>query len=678
MKISNEQLATRLHGILQTCAGWEGDRLAADRKKALDYYAQRKRGDEVKGRSDVVDGTVSAMVEANLAQMADSFDSDAIVEYSATGKDDDTQSELESYTVTSMVMQDNPGYTVLCEAIKDALLLRNGWVRVYVDENTVSETIEFSDFSPEALADLEGPGVTNELLEYDKNERTARVRVLKTTRKFLVESEDPANIFYLKDWHTTDVQEIPFIAIRHLEAREKLLRRGFKPSLVKRLRAVNQDHKNDSTARNPSDASQYVPPVDSSQDLIEWYECYVLVDAGKGISERRRIGLGGAPGHDMILENEPVNWVPLATGTAFVSPHRLTGISLYDKLKQNQDINTGLERALLDNAAAVNKNRTAYLQGLVNPDDLADGRINSNIRVKPRVGDVRQAITTFGVADISDGLLKNLNYQRQKRTELGGASLELATGQMQMAGGRIGSQGVDRAFSVMEQLAAHMTKNVAQSLIRNVFLLAHGTIREFFDEPVEVKINGKWQSPVPAQWNPRTRLTVKIGMSPGERARRVGTLAQIVQSQFDLANNDMDDVLVNINGFYKALTDWARESDIPNPEQYYLDPASEESQAALKSKTAAEQAARKEQQALTSMAVGLEQLRVAVDKYTVDTQKQFDYWSETLRAEIEEAKIVGKVTGDLVSQTKFGNEGKSTNGQGRGNDNDPADEGRDS
>jgi hypothetical protein len=225
---------------------------------------------------------------------------------------------------------------------------------------------------------------------------------------------------------------------------------------------------------------------------------------------------------------------------------------------------------------------------------------------------------------------------------------------MQMAGGRIGSEGVDRAFSVMEQLAAHMTKNMATSLIRNVFLLAHATMREFFDEPVNVKVNGRWESPVPSQWQPRTRVRVKNGMSPGERARRVSTLRGVVDSQIALAREGMDEVLVNIEGFYRALTDWGRAADLPTPEQYFLDPSTPASKQALKKKQ--EDAARdaEAQRALMAQAVGLEQLRTAFDKYRHDSELQFKYFAEILGAEVAEAKIVGEATADLVKATKFG------------------------
>lgn len=662
---------SKIRGQLMECAGWDGDRISSDRKRAHDYYHMRPRGDEVRGRSNVVSGDLSAMTESNLAQMLEAFTHDAIAEFDATGPEDDDQAALESHAVNAAVMKDNNGHQELGAAIKDGLLLRNGWVKPYVEitEHTESKTLNNANHETIAALREEIDG-TVRVLEYDKDANRAEVRITKTVKRFICESVDPADVLYPKQWNKLDVQEVPFIAIRHVEARSELLRRGFPKAKVNRLKAYNMDTKIDSLARDVGETGMLPHAIDSSQDLIEWFECYVLMDSGDGTSERRRVAITGA-NYTTWLENEPASLVPLATGSPFINPHRLTGISLFDKLFQNQDINTGLKRALLDNVNTVIKNRIAYLDGKVNTDDLEDGRPNGSVRVKANVGDVRTALYAFNTPDLSQGILANLEASRKERTEMGGASLDLATGQMQLSGGRVGSQGVDRAFSVMEMLAAHMCKNMATSLVRNVFLVAHATLREHFDSPINVKINGRWKSPVPSDWQPRTRLTVKIGMSPGERARREAAQRNILDTQLTLADKGMDRVLVNIEGFYKALTDWGRAAEVPNPEQYYIDPSTPESQQALAQK---EQQRAEEAEAsrnLMGIAVGLEQIRTSIDKYKADQDTAFKYWSETLRAEIEEAKIVGQATADLIKQTKFGDNGngeetRERTGQTRG------------
>ena len=199
----------------------------------------------------------------------------------------------------------------------------------------------------------------------------------------------------------------------------------------------------------------------------------------------------------------------------------------------------------------------------------------------------------------------------------------------------------------MEQLAAMMTKIIARTLIRSVYLLTHETLRRFFNEPVNIRRSAGWSQPIPSEWKKRTILTVKPGMSVGERARRISTLGAILDKQMALSDQGLDDVIVNINGFYAALMDWARASEVAQPEQYFIDPTSEASIEALKRKQAAQQKDKENQATLIDQALGLERLRTAFEKYKQDTDLQFQYWEANLSSEVEEAKIVGKASIDL-------------------------------
>jgi hypothetical protein len=263
--------------------------------------------------------------------------------------------------------------------------------------------------------------------------------------------------------------------------------------------------------------------------------------------------------------------------------------------------------------------------------------------------DVRAAVAAFTIPDISQGVLLNIENQRQTRSEMGGAALTLATGELQL-GDRAGSQGIDRAYSVMEQLSAHMTKVIAKTLIRSLYLLAHDTMRANFDFPVSVKKGGRWKSSTPSEWPKRDNVWIKPGMSPGERSRRVAMLDKMMSNQIALASQGMDEVLVNLDGFYSTMIDWARAGDISHPERYVVDPQSPEAQKAIaeKQKTAAAQT--QAQQQLISQAISLEQIRSAIEKYKTDVETQFKYYEANLRAEIEEAKIAGNAAMTLLEQ----------------------------
>ena len=646
--MKNDELVVALKRQLNQCAGFEGDEIADARRKALDYYFQRPNGTEVPGRAAVVSGDISAMVEANLAAMLEAFENDHIVEFDADGPEDEEQVQLESDVVSHFVMKANSGAYHLGQAIKDALLLRNGWLKVWCDETRKARTEEYRNVTPEALVELMSrPGVECEIKTYDESDGYLKLRCVYVTKRFRAEAVAVENIFYPKSYDGADfaaIQDIPFIAERHVETRSELVRRGFSKAKVDRLPAYRGDTKTDAGARNPASLQDHGPGVDASSELVEWFETYVRFDnSGDGIAELYKVCWAG----DEILKREPASLVPYAAGLAIIAAHRLTGISLWDKLHQTQDVSTALQRALLDNVSATSKNRLAYLDGKANPDDIADGRVNGAVRVKPNVPRVGDAIMPLAVPDTSTGVLAAIQYQNRIRTELGGAALDLQSAEAQISK-QVGSMGVDRIYSVAEQLAAHMTSNIAQTLIRSTFLLAHATLREHFEEPVRIKQEGNWREAVPARWPVRERLTVKIGMSPGERARRQAALDKLLQAQIALAERGMDEVLVSASGFYSLLMDWARVSDIPSPERYFIDPRSDESQQAAAEKARQAEEVKKQQQQLVAQAVELEKIKTALDKYKSDADRQFKYYDAVLSAEIEEAKIAGQATVDLL------------------------------
>lgn len=645
------ELVQSLKQQLQHCAGFEGDELSANRKQALDYYFQRLRGDEQPGRSAVVSGDLSAMVEANLAQMMEAFTSGRVCDFDPLDAPDKEQAALESDAVTYFVMKKNNGWLTLASAIKDALGLRNGIIKAWIETRREVRYETYSKVKTQEVRTelMHRPGIEcSQVGQWKPADGLLQLKCLRTVRIFRCDAVALENFLYPKDYDSLDLQRIPFCAERHITARSELVALGFAAEVVNKLKATRVRIDTAGQARNPRSIGPVGPkPADKSQELVEWFEIYDLRDQdGDGIAERRRSVLAWADGE--LLADEPVNVVPYATGVALLNQHRLTGISLHDKLKQTQDKHTGLERALFDNVNASNKNRTASLDGAVNADDLADGRHNGNIRINPRkVADVRQAVMAFAVQDTSANILQNIEAVKRERAELGGAALDMASGPMQL-NDRMGSQGVDRVYSVMEQLAALMTRNIAATLIRNTWLLAHATLREGWRDPVPIQRAGAWESPVPQKWRERDMVTVKPGMSPGERTRLQNALGKMLDWQVMLAEKGMDEVLVYIDGFYKLIMDWARVAEVPLPEQYFRNPQSPESKQAAQAKQQAAAQQQAQKQKLMQQAIGLEQLRTAVEKYSGDADRQFKYWDAVLKAEIEEAKIVGSATVELV------------------------------
>ncbi len=636
----NRNLAQRLKQLLVNCIGYEGDELANSRKMSYDYYFQRKRGDEVEGRSEIVSGDLSSMVEGNLSQMVEPLLAKRIAEFCPYAQEDEEQAQLESDCVHEMLFKRQNGFIEVTSAIKDAMLLRNAVVKVFVDERTFTSQVQRENVDPivvEKVLEEIGKSAKVDVHAFDPETGKLSATVTKVTRKFCVESIAPENFLFPKNWHRQDLEGIPACFERHVEPRSSLIERGFPRDKVAKLRRFNNPYQAASDARLPRNVTPHSLPLDKSQELVEWYEGYVKMDDGTGASELRRICFSSTPA--IILEDEPADLVCYATGVIIINPHTFMGISLFDKLKSVQDTNTALNRGLLDNLNATSKNRLAALDGVVEEADLTDGRVNGAVRVKPGlVNDVRAAVAALAVPDTSGNILLNIEHMRRVRSEMGGASLDMATGQMQL-NDRLGSQGLDRAYSVMEALAAFMTRVVAHTLIRQMYLVAHETLRTQWSGVVTFKRGKNWLQQEPSKWQVREAVTINMGASPAERTRIAAVLDALMHKMAELAAAGMEDVLVDVVGFYNCIVQWLRVNDIDIPEQYVIDPRSPQGTKALRDRAQSRQAAQQKQDAMVTQAIALEQLRVAFEKYRTDAELQFKYYDAVLSAQIEEAKL---------------------------------------
>jgi len=660
------ELAAKIKTLLVNCIGYEGDELSESRRQAYDYYFQRARGDEIAGRSQMVSGDVSSMVDGNLAIMTEPLGGKRIAEFCSYDQVDEEQAQLETDCCHEMLFKRQNGFVEVASAIKSALLVRNAVVKVYVDERTHVKTINKMDVAPEVVTDvLDKIGETT-VHSYDPDTGQLSATVKKTTRKFRVEALPIDNFLFPKFWHRQDLEDIPFCAERHVETRSTLIERGFPRWKVNRLTKYNVLNSSVADSRLPRNLSSntFANPFDRSQESVEWYECYVKMEDSDGGATLHRVSVSG----NYVLENTEADLVCYATGVAIVNPHTFIGISLFDKLKSVQDSSTALNRALQDNLNATNKNRTAHFDGLVEESDLNDGRINGSIRVKPGViGDVRAAVAAFAVPDTSANILANIEHMRRVRSEMGGATLDMATGQMQL-NDRVGSMGLDRAYSVMEQLAAFMTRMLANTLIRSMYLIAHETLRMQWPEVIQFKRGNSWVRTNPSDWQVRDSVLINLGASVGERQRVAAVLMTLITTMAELAKQGMEDVLVNIQGFYTALMDWLRINDIDTPEKYFIDPRTPPAQKALQNKAMQAQASQNKQDAMMQQAIALEQLRVALDKYQSDGELQYKYYDSVLSAQIEEAKLAVSGVLDMVKARQTAQSAAQGKGVTDGND----------
>ena len=133
-KVTEEELVSRIKTEITDSLGY-GDEISKQRETAMEYYYGLPFGNEVEGRSQFVDSTVADTIEWIKPSLMRVFASgDEMVKFSPHGPEDVQMAEQATDYVNYVFTKDNPGWEILYSWFTDALLSKNGIVKVWWNE----------------------------------------------------------------------------------------------------------------------------------------------------------------------------------------------------------------------------------------------------------------------------------------------------------------------------------------------------------------------------------------------------------------------------------------------------------------------------------------------------------------------------------------------------------------
>ncbi len=663
------ELASMLGNQISGARDFAQDFLEENRREAWKYYLGRRgrdpdlsattdrEGYTRSGGSEAVSEDVSDMVEALMATIMPIFGAKVPVFFGPAGPDDAEQALAETMAVSHILMDANNGWIILAEAIKDALLLRNATVKVWIEDEITTERRQFKDISDADLGEFMAavpPDIKATITS--RNGQKAGVTLSKTVKTPKVAAVQQSHFLVDPNHDSIFIQDSHFIAERKFSSRSELLAMGFPKAKVDKLPAFTQDTDIDSTAKNIEGISQALERPTFDSDVIEWYECYQRIDmTGNGRSELMQFDWSNS----FLLNKQPAPRIPYATGTAWLVPHRYSGLSVYDKLQQITDIKSRVLQQYLDNLTTNNTARTAVNENTVNIDDMLAGRSNAVIRNDGPPGD--GDILPFPTNDTGQSSQALLQYMDQVRDQRAGAALSFQQPQDQLAKANVSAASADRQMSPGEQMAAMVARTLAETLMRSIFLLLHATLRGSGLEPFFVNRSGEWQQQDPSQWVRRQRINVKVGLSPAERNRKATALQTTIAQQLGIFQQGGANIMVDMNGIHRAMLDWSLAVDLDDADVYWIDPESQKSQQAAKQQSEAKQAEQAAQlEAFTAEATAAD--ANSQRDFEIDQMKiQLEYFKAILDSEVEDAKLIA----DAVQQATAA--GAKDSGKNSGN-----------
>jgi hypothetical protein len=655
--MNKSERAAKVWQALNEASDWSKQNLAQIRQQAWNYYLNRPRGDELAGRSQVQDTTLRDFHSALMATIMPSYATDHVVQFEPMGQGDEDQAEAESAAVNSVFTEDNSGYLELSNAVSDALLFRNGVLKVWVEDQTETIIRRFNaQMGPVAMA-LKEQGIDAKV--YTENELTVAEYEL-TTQKLRVMAIEPSYFIVDPNQQNQDLQGSALIGERVILTRGQLKDMGVSRSDIDGCPQISDDGITGPLTAGDVQA-KFVEGASSSYTGPQWederVDCYWVHMLMGGKKWRYLVS------NQLILLEDSVAFFPYASGSGFLVPHRWSGLALIDMLKQTVDSKTSIVRQFLDNLNHANNQRYAYNPNETDQGDIQNSAPGRGIRSTNPAG-----IVPFPVLDVGSNSLSALAYFDDIAGKQAGAALDMASGEAQSVKD-VSGLSVEMQLGPKEQLASYISRNLAETLVRNTFLLIHRTLREQWEGPITYRKSGNWQEVNPGEWMPRTRLNVVVGLSPGDRRRRKVNLQEVIQYQMGMIQGGTANITTTWRGVYAALTDWMKACELDGMEGYFLDPAGQESQQGQQAAQQQSQSDQQMQQQMLQIQMQMEQQKAQIDaqkleldKYKHDTELQFKYWEANQDAEIEEAKLVEQGTQARIAAASTQNAG-GTNGK---------------
>jgi hypothetical protein len=584
---------------INNAMGYMGGNLSSQRKKSLEYYMGEPLGTEIDGRSQVVSTDVADTVETILPNLLKIFtSSDQTVKCEPVKAEDVALAEQATNYINYIFNKDNNGFSILYTWFKDALIEKNGIVKVYWDESekVEQETYEnLNDQEYKILLDNDDVEVVQEesfvdekakqQLEEIKALAEAQGQVMEdiptpklhnciikrtsSSGKVKIENIPPEE--FLIQRSAKSIEDADFVAHRVLKTRSELIQMGFDRDIIENLPTQNNITFNDERLARFSDIDESPlndAPDESTQD-IEIYECYVKCDMdGDGIAELRKVIVAGSEA-STILENMPCDFIPFCSLTPVPMPHRFYGRSVSELVEDVQLVKSTVMRQLLDNMYLTNNNRVAIMDGMVNLDDLLTSRPGGVVRTKQPPSQVMLPMQNQTISQQAFPLLEYLDTVRETRTGVTRYSQGLDADALNKT-----ATGVNTLMSQsqmrMELIARVFAETGIKDLFRRIFEL---TVKYQNKERI-VELNNKFVAVSPTEWKNRYNISINVGLGAGSKDQQIVMLNNILQKQlqaFQLQGNK-EYPMVTLKNIYNSLAKIIEEAGLKNVENYFVNP----------------------------------------------------------------------------------------------------------
>ena len=581
MKLQDMEIIARVEAEENIAYGVNDSALSNDRAAAIDYYLGQPFGNEEEGRSQVVSYDVQDTIEAALPQLLKVFVAgDKVVQFDPKGPEDQEAAEQETDYINHIVMEKNEGFKTFYVWFKDALLSKNGYVKVYAEEEEEVEEYEYkglTDAQLQMLASdentevLEHTAYPDPTINMDALYQQAamngvdpmsvmqpmlhdvKLKVTEKKTEINIENVAPENMMVSVEVSGPNLQDARFVQHREVMQLSDIAETFDKPleyikSIMSDLRDTFEEESN---ARDIYD-EEYDRAIESDEALVK--DTYIKLDG-----ERHRVVILG----NTILYKEKCEYVPFACITPMIMPHRHIGRSYADLTMDIQLIKSTLIRGQLDNMYLANNGRYA-ISDRVNLDDMLTSRPGGIVRVEGDPGSGIMPLSHPPLPASSFGMVEYMDSMKEKRTGVTAYNQGLDANSLNKT-----ATGVAQIMNASQQRIELVARTFAETGVKELFKLVHRLVRTTLTKPDIVRIRNKWVEVDPREWEDRKDLSISVGLGAGNKDQQLVHLTTILNMQKEAIQVG----LTNPEKIYNALAKLTQNAGFKNPEEFWVNPA---------------------------------------------------------------------------------------------------------
>ena len=603
IEIADPKLRIILSNQIRNALGYLGGQLSQSRKKSIEYYLGDKLGTEIDGRSQVVSTDVSDTVESILPNLLRIFTaSDKVVRCDPVTAEDVPLADQATAYINHVFYKDNNGFQLLYNFFKDALIEKNGFLKIYYDEsekvehetyknltqaekdalNDTQDEIEeveeevFEDEKAKEAFDkqieaLEAQGLdTNQIQKPNFNLYNCKIKRIKKQGKIKIESVPPEE--FLIDRTAKSIDDAEFVSHKVLMTRSEIIEMGFDEEEVMQLPTSSVDIYNNEEIVRQRNIDEYPvdTPADKSTEKVLVYESYIRYDAdGDGIAELRKIISAGDDGYT-VLENMPCDNIPFVTITPIPMPHRFYGRSISELVEDIQLMKSTVMRQLLDNMYLTNNNRVAIMDGMVNMDDLLTTRPGGVVRTKQPPSQVMQPLQAQPISQQAFPLLSYLDSVREVRTgitkQVQGLDPDTLSAKT--------ATGVNALMTQTQMRSELIARIFAETGVKDLFRKIFELMVKYQDKERIVMLNNQYVPVKPTEWRDKFNINIVVGLGTGSKEQQILLLNNILERQIQAFSlqGGKEMPMVTLKNMYNTLSKIIENAGLKNVESYFVDP----------------------------------------------------------------------------------------------------------